>query len=692
MTDAEYDDIDAPQHADLSAAALDAGVMSPGTAAWFPVHARESVAFAEAPPTPQAASETPPPPPPPPPPAEPSPPTAPVEATPKVEVAPTPATAVRKPPAVASKPTKASQGWAAPAPKPKGTPASEAKAQFKVAQTKPVAPRLGTSMRLGATPPVASTEELQMQTIAREIRANKQQRDKWREQLDHVLAKAGTKLPARSTAQLTIPVEFELSRSRSAPSSPRNSIGSDGKPLSSPSSKTFGEQVHDFTKTPKRFRGQGAPTEQKTPTSASSIGSAQRTPTAAKAPDLRSSARAAARPSNVKSQDMLDAELMESMPAFKARPVSKAVLESAGDLGVPRVKKCAPTQPKEFLLSTSYRRAAKGDDDAASDAGSTASAPVGGKVFRARPLNKKVMDGRAHGLAQVTPRKPTKPISPKLSTSMRAATRPEPPPSDDEEIALFSSFKARPMPRMSPAPSPIKSPAVRRPVTTPSPFALDSVARREMAETARQRAEQDRAAREGKARLFKARPMPVSESGWRPTVDGKHTKPDSFDLRTDARSEVHQDVLRQRTEEMIADVKRATKFIAKPARVLVKPAFAPRKSTKPLTEITETNVPFSKSAERQERRKELEEQMVVKRAQMAVEAEQKAKRDAVAAAKEIAALRASMVPKARMIPKAAPFVVKKSAELAESARQITQAMAPNLNTADRSALRIIQAS
>ena len=40
---------------------------------------------------------------------------------------------------------------------------------------------------------------------------------------------------------------------------------------------------------------------------------------------------------------------------FKARPVNKAILESAGDMGVPRVEKRAPTVHKEFALSTSSR-------------------------------------------------------------------------------------------------------------------------------------------------------------------------------------------------------------------------------------------------------------------------------------------------------------------------------------------------
>ena len=150
---------------------------------------------------------------------------------------------------------------------------------------------------------------------------------------------------------------------------------------------------------------------------------------------------------------------------------------------------------------------------------------------------------------------------------------------------------------------------------------------------------------------------------------------------------MHQSALEEKAREMAEEARQAANFKATPAKVLAAPAFVPRKSTKPLTQITETNVPFAKSLERQERRKVLEEQMATKRVQMELEAEEKAKKAAAQAAKEIAALRATMVPKARKaaVLSAAPFAIVKNAE---KARPLTVAKSPNLMTADRSALRV----
>ena len=145
-----YDEIDAPSYADLAAGA-GSDLMSPNTANWFPLNARETVAQpAYTEPSPPA-EVTPPPPPPP---------AAPAHTAPK---------AVRVP-SVASKPTKSSKAWAerAPATTPAVTtqPAAKAAPKTVPAQlTKPSAPVLGVSSR---AKPVASTEELQMQAAARD--------------------------------------------------------------------------------------------------------------------------------------------------------------------------------------------------------------------------------------------------------------------------------------------------------------------------------------------------------------------------------------------------------------------------------------------------------------------------------------------------------------------------------------------
>ena len=246
----------------------------------------------------------------------------PVSAAP-APVKPTPVSAASapKPPSVAAKTTKASEARAAPT-EPAAPPAAAPPKVTTLA--KATAPTLSTSLRLGATKPALSTEELQMQAAARGIRASKQQRDKMLQQLDQVLAGSGTKaLPARSTAPLTVPVAFEFSAaegSRSAPASPRHgaSPASAGRPGASPShNKSLAEQVHDFTKTPKRFRGR-APNEVTTPLSASRSAPRLGT-TSARAPELASEARAATRVTSTKSRDEMDDELMNSFPAFKVR-------------------------------------------------------------------------------------------------------------------------------------------------------------------------------------------------------------------------------------------------------------------------------------------------------------------------------------------------------------------------------------
>lgn len=378
------------------------------------------------------------------------------------------------------------------------------------------------------------------------------------------------------------------------------------------------------------------------------------------------------------------AEFMASVPKFKARPVNRKVMESAGDLGVPRVKRTAPTALKEFSLSTSSRSRTEreADDDASSDAGSTASAPA---TFKARPFNRALMEGKHAGLAQITPRKTTRACSPKLSTTARAAVRP-PIEVVEQEAELFSSFKARPMPDMSTGPSPMRSPAEHRPITSPKPFNLESVSRHEMAEDKRLRMVSEARERASKQREFKARAMPIADRVWRPVVGSKHTTPRSFELSTGARSEVHSDRLEQQQAEAAADMKRQALFKARAPTVLSAPAFAPRKSTKPLTEINEQNLPFSKTEQQAKRRAELQKQMEAKRAAIEAAAAEKAKADAEKAAKDLVELRKKLVHKARPAPvlKQKAFVVSKVER-----RPLTQPRTPNLQTRDRSALRVV---
>ena len=435
-------------------------------------------------------------------------------------------------PSVATKTTKASQAWVAPAapaaPVDAPPPVGSAPPAAKPAPTKPVAPTLSTASVARAGTKPATTEEMQLLKAARELAADKTKRDQLSARLDKVLADTGSKLPKRSTEQLTVPKEFNLHASaRAASNSRENSTTSEE---ASPH-KPVAEAVKDFTKTPKRFRSKGV-TEQPSPPSAPR----SLTLTSARSFTLLSDQRAGTRPAT-KSTAEREEEFMQSMKAFKARPVSQKVMNSVGDLGVPRVKRAEPTLPVEFNLSEARLKRFGGrakstrDDDAASDAGSTQSEPT--YSFKARPLNRKIMEGAASGLKQATPRKTTRPVSPKLSTTARM--RPEVPA---EPEPTFAAFKARPMPDHSA--SPVRSPrkVVARPVTSPKPFSLTSVARHELYEEGRERALEESRQAEQASRNFKARPMPVSEA-WKPAVEPKHTTAEPFELKGESRSEVH---------------------------------------------------------------------------------------------------------------------------------------------------------
>ena len=520
-----------------------------------------------------------------------------------------------------------------------------------------------------------------MLEAARAMRENKEKRDKWRQQLDRVLGdgSGGGAAAAAGIPKRTVPKEFNLTSPRPKSAAPA-SVASDATPT-----KPLAQSVSEFTKTPKRFRGKG-PNAAPSPMP-EKRGNVVTKPTGV---HLESAARAAAgRAAAVKSTAERELEYIASRPKFKARPVSRKVLESSGDLGVPRIQPRATTALREFNLSSasaSRGKAARGgdDDDAASDAGSTASAPAAYK-FKARPVPKSVAQGSGRaGLAQVTPRKTTRPVSPKLSTSARADLRPEPPAPAEPEP--FAAFKARPMPDMSASPSPLKpSPARRaRPLTEPRPFNLASISRHELAEQQRRAALAEAARREAEQRNFKATPMMMVDKAWTPTVEARHTDPKGFTLTTDARYELHRQALDEKVSQGEAERKAKAEFKARPPTVLSAPAFAPKKSTKPLTEIASGNIPFAKSEAQGAKRRELERQMAARRAAIEAAAAEKAKADAAAAAAEVARLRKTLVHKARPanVLKAAPFVVSKG-----PARSLTVPKSPAFATTSRSALR-----
>lgn len=546
---------------------------------------------------------------------------------------------------VFTKTTAASQGWTKSAPEPPPAPAS-ARA---VMQRPPV---LSSSKRaeLRGSAPVLSSEERELQEAAQQIEKAKATNAQRRAQLDKVLSSAGARVPKRSTQELTMPEEFELMTARSDPGTPQRK---------KPAAPTLGEQVHNFSKTPKRFRSR-APNAAPSPMPKATD---PRSFTRSQSFDLLSATRA--RPTTVKSTAEREAEEMAAMPKFKAQPLNKKVLESAGDLGVPRVQRPAPTQFAEFSLSTKARADEKAASAPNSKTSLTSSASEPQLGFKARPFKKHLMEGRAHGLAQVTPRKATTPRSPRLHTEMRAR------PAVAPEEETFAVFKARPMPTYSPQRSPRPQAAAEpRPITSPKPFSLASENRHAVAVEERERRLKAAEAQEAAARLVHARPMPVGEA-WAPVLGVKPaTTPRPFELHSEMRGEIHETARQAALEQQTREEKAQREFHARSADVLKKSSFAPAKSTRPLTEIN--GFGFAASNDATEKRKKREAEQAAERAQKLREeraaALQKQKDDAL----ELQKLRASLVHKAR------PATVLKKEPFKPSlgASRTTQAKSP----------------
>jgi hypothetical protein len=199
-------------------------------------------------------------------------------------------------------------------------------------------------------------------------------------------------------------------------------------------------------------------------------------------------------PREVLTTEQREALEVASFPAFKARPLDPRVLNSIGDLGVPRVEKAPLTVPTSPEFRSEARLAARAQSRHASPEAAKAE-------FHALPLNPAVFQEPLR--RAVSPKKLTKPTSPDFASKhlpqRTAAAHP------DEDTAM--PFRARPVPAaIYHAPSlPIKTEAPS--VTVAQPFQLATSARGaeyELAMAAQRMREEDAARQK---MLFKATPM-----------------------------------------------------------------------------------------------------------------------------------------------------------------------------------------
>jgi len=218
------------------------------------------------------------------------------------------------------------------------------------------------------------------------------------------------------------------------------------------------------------------------------------------------------RSAHVQSSAELEEKSLKEVKPFKARPLNRKILESAGDLGVPKVEKRKPCVAKEFQFQTE-RRASRTQRPSTPTAVGASSSKVGPTVKRPASSGGFTMRPRGGSVSTASSWSRPQPTEPKpfsFATDARNASRPAPPPvPNKDELETQVKHKARPMPNFS---LPPKLPVVeRKSPVKPQEFQLPGDRRHEEAQ--RKLAESIRREEEEleNARRFKARPFDLSQ-------------------------------------------------------------------------------------------------------------------------------------------------------------------------------------
>ncbi|KAK9824414.1 hypothetical protein WJX72_010115 [[Myrmecia] bisecta] len=372
-------------------------------------------------------------------------------------------------------------------------------------------------------------------------------------------------MPARSTKPLTEPmdVEFNTAKRRRLHNMETRAGSGDVEMGTTPQWKSLAQQVVEFQrKTPQRFhtRAKQDDVPQCPPHEEAHI-------TDAKAPRFATDSRK--RPSHFKSREELEAEEMQSMPHFHARPVNPLIMAGSGQYGVPKVDPRPLTEAHSPHLATDRRAAAHPavpQDEAPAPA------------FKAQPLNKRILEGRTFEPKR-NEQPLTQPQSPKLSRSTRSQAQ-----AADPAPFVFKAKAAPVHDDTRTTRSQQKRQAAQQGPTVPRPFSLTTDKRGESKTSSLQRALAEKAEAEKAARSFRAGPVPPTNH--RPAVlpkpaEATITVPAPFALASEARHE-EAAVLRELQNTWEEEQRQAqAHFKARP--VMVAEPFAVEPSDKPVT-------------------------------------------------------------------------------------------------------------
>ncbi|ESO82677.1 hypothetical protein LOTGIDRAFT_109083, partial [Lottia gigantea] len=273
------------------------------------------------------------------------------------------------------------------------------------------------------------------------------------------------------------------------------------------------------------------------------------------------------RPIRVPSHQQLEEKEIEEMKKnqFHARPVNTKILEQT--TGIKQIVKKPTTKVEGFNLSSDKRvkdrEASKVKDEEKF-------------VFHAQPVNNKILEG----VVGVKPAKEipgTVPQSPAFALKNRVRLPVEIPEDKHDKI-----HRARHVPHYG---LPFQ-PKISHKTTVMQPFSFEN---RDRERAAKKEAKiQQVLDDEQKAREFHAQPMPqLDEPVGIPEKQGKKwTMPVPFEFEVDFRSSRRAEDSQSRNEEdMLSDDK--TVFKARPLTVIYQEPFVPKKSTKPLTDVSD---------------------------------------------------------------------------------------------------------
>ncbi|DBB09605.1 hypothetical protein WJX82_001287 [Trebouxia sp. C0006] len=399
----------------------------------------------------------------------------------------------------APRPAKAARIEVKPVPKPKGPTSAQS-------------PRLMSTLRPRAGSQAKSTEDLQLEKAQKEAEEAAAQAAATEESRQKAVG-MGKPIFARSLKPLTEPKDVELHTAK------RQRMQGDAqadKGSQRPAQwKSMAQQVAGFP-----LRSEGKPADSN-PTQQQPF-----KPSSPKAPHFATDGRV--RAVHCKSHDELEAEQMANMPHFKARAVNADVLLGVGQMNLPRAEACPLTEAHSPHLATKHRAAHqhhKVPEPSQTD-----------QVFKAQPLNKKILEGPAFEPKHIE-HAVTKAKSPQLATRTRARPEDAAKPSSGAPFVFQAKSAPRGTDSRSTRSQKRKGQHRAAPgVTTSQPFQFSTDTRGEAKKAALQASVADKEAAEKAGHNYKAKPVPTHIH--HPTLpalpEPSFTVPEPFQLPGDA--------------------------------------------------------------------------------------------------------------------------------------------------------------